>query len=74
MSNFSVLRVGSGLARAYMEEIMELLEPIDTISVSPGAPVPDLSMWDAEVPKASIDHEGDKYFWYHHTHGQFLTS
>ena len=51
--------LGSGLARAYMEEIMEeLLGPIGITGVEEGAGVPDISMWDPEVPKGSLDIEG----------------
>ena len=49
---------------------MELLTPIDTTGLAEGAATPDLSMWDAAVPKASLDIENDRYFWYHHTHGE----
>ena len=66
--------VGSGLATAYMEEIMELLEPIGMTSVKPGAGTPDLGMWDPEIPKGSLDIDTETYFWYHHTHGKISRS
>ena len=62
---------GSGLARAYMEEIMELLEPIDATGVTDGAEHPDLNMWDDEIPKGSLHIDRSTYFWYHHTHGRY---
>jgi hypothetical protein len=63
---------GSGLAKAYMEEIMELLEPINATGVKEGAEHPDLGMWDDEIPKGSLDIDRSTYFWYHHTHGRYI--
>ena len=67
-----ILFDGCGLARAYMEEIMGLLEPIGATGVKGGASYPDLTMWDQEIPKGSLDIDRSTYFWYHHTHGRYL--
>ena len=58
------------MAKAYMEEIMTLLKEIKATKLTNGYSGPDISMWDAEVPKGSLDIENEKYFWYHHTHGK----
>lgn len=60
---------GSGLAKAYMEEIMMLLQPLGMTGVEDGAHHPDLGMWDDDIPKGSLDIDRSTYFWYHHTHG-----
>ena len=68
----SLFEKGSGLGKAYIEEIMQLLSPIGITGVADGAGVPDLGMWDADIPKGSLYIDRSKYFWFHHTHGNAI--
>ena len=52
-----------------MEEIMELLEPIDTTLVGPSGGGADIGMWEG-VPMGSLTNANDDYFHFHHTKGK----
>ena len=65
------LHTGSGLAVAIMEEIMELLRPINATRVLGGGDGADINMWPPQVPKGSIDIAREDYFHFHHTKGKY---
>ena len=74
MTNISST-LGSGLARAIMEEAGLLLKAVGTTAVGPDGSQPDTGMWlDIGVPGGSLYQEENNYFYYHHSHGQYCPS
>lgn len=65
---------GSEKARAIMEEIMNLLRPINITQVFEAGEGTDINFWiQAGVPGASLLDDLYKYFSFHHSHGDTMT-
>ncbi|XP_023557117.1 carboxypeptidase Q isoform X2 [Octodon degus] len=66
---------GSEEARAIMEEVMSLLQPLNVTKVFRDAEGLDISFWiQAGVPGASLYNDDlYKYFFFHHSHGDTMT-
>ncbi|XP_068614796.1 carboxypeptidase Q-like [Brachionichthys hirsutus] len=65
---------GSKAAQKVMEEVVQLLAPINTTKLETDADGTDISPWmQAGVPGASLHVADDKYFWFHHTEGDTMT-
>jgi carboxypeptidase Q len=65
---------GSSAATAVMQEVVQLLAPINTSYVFPNGDGTDISPWvEAGVPGASLHNQNDKYFYFHHSHGDTMT-
>ena len=59
---------GSNSAREIVEEIHELMKPIGANTISEGGRAADVApLNDEGVPVMSLNVDGSKYFWYHHT-------
>ncbi|KAM6171248.1 carboxypeptidase Q [Erethizon dorsatum] len=67
---------GSEKARAIMEEVMSLLQPLNITQVFRDAEGTDINFWiQAGVPGASLyDDDLYKYFHFHHSHGDTMTA
>uniref|UniRef100_A0AAV2MFL4 Carboxypeptidase Q n=1 Tax=Knipowitschia caucasica TaxID=637954 RepID=A0AAV2MFL4_KNICA len=65
---------GSEAAQKVMEQVVQLLAPINTTKLEPHGEGTDISPWmEAGVPGASLHVADSKYFWFHHTEGDTLT-
>ncbi|KAM6216094.1 carboxypeptidase Q [Rhynchocyon petersi] len=65
---------GSDKARAIMEEIMRLLQPLNITQVFRNGEGTDIDYWiQAGVPGASLLDDLYKYFFFHHSHGDTMT-
>uniref|UniRef100_A0A0N8EUW2 Carboxypeptidase Q n=1 Tax=Heterocephalus glaber TaxID=10181 RepID=A0A0N8EUW2_HETGA len=65
---------GSEKARAIMEEVMSLLQPLNITQVFRDAEGTDINFWiQAGVPGASLCDDLYKYFYFHHSHGDTMT-
>lgn len=59
---------GNDSARKIVEEIHELMKPIGANTISDGGRAADVApLNDEGVPVMSLNVDGSKYFWYHHT-------
>ena len=59
---------GNDSAREIVEEIHELMKPIGANTISDGGRAADVApLNDEGVPVMSLNVDGSKYFWYHHT-------
>ncbi len=57
-----------------MNQIAAFLEPINATVVGEGGATTDTAMWqEAGVPLASIRTQNDRYFYFHHTHGDTMS-
>jgi len=57
-----------------MQEIAQLLQPINTTLLTTGGEGTDISPWmDAGVPGASLANDNDRYFYFHHSDGDTMT-
>ncbi|XP_032172505.1 carboxypeptidase Q isoform X1 [Mustela erminea] len=65
---------GSEKARAIMEEVMRLLQPVNVTQVFRTGEGTDINFWiQAGVPGASLVDDLYKYFSFHHSHGDTMT-
>ncbi|KAM4689765.1 carboxypeptidase Q isoform 1-T2 [Discoglossus pictus] len=65
---------GKPEARVIMNEIMQLLKPINITNLYEDAEGTDISFWmEAGVPGASLLDDFSKYFWFHHSQGDTMT-
>jgi carboxypeptidase Q len=65
---------GSKSATAIMQEVVRYLKPIGADQLFGDGEGTDISPWeDAGVPGVSLANRNEKYFWYHHSHGDMLT-
>ncbi|KAM4865108.1 carboxypeptidase Q isoform 2-T2 [Thomomys bottae] len=65
---------GSERARDIMKEIMGLLKHLNVTKVFTGGDGTDINFWiQAGVPGASLSNDAQKYFTFHHTHGDTIT-
>jgi len=65
---------GNQAATAIMQEIAQLLQPINTTLLTTGGEGTDISPWmDAGVPGASLANDNDRYFYFHHSDGDTMT-
>lgn len=66
---------GNEEATCIMQEIMQLLKPLNTTQlVSPMDGGPDIDVWkQAGVPTGSLYNANDKYFWFHHSEGDTMS-
>uniref|UniRef100_A0A2K5R170 Carboxypeptidase Q n=1 Tax=Cebus imitator TaxID=2715852 RepID=A0A2K5R170_CEBIM len=65
---------GSEKARAIMEEVMSLLQPLNITQVLSHGEGTDINFWiQAGVPGASLLDDLYKYFFFHHSHGDTMT-
>ncbi|XP_027437823.1 carboxypeptidase Q isoform X2 [Zalophus californianus] len=65
---------GSEKARAIMEEVMSLLQPVNITQVFRAGEGTDINFWiQAGVPGASLLDDLYKYFSFHHSHGDTMT-
>ncbi|KAM4568284.1 carboxypeptidase Q-like [Fundulus diaphanus] len=65
---------GSDAARKVMEEVVNLLAPINTTKLEAGGEGTDISLWmQAGVPGASLHVADSRYFWFHHSEGDTMT-
>uniref|UniRef100_A0A250YIL4 Carboxypeptidase Q n=2 Tax=Castor canadensis TaxID=51338 RepID=A0A250YIL4_CASCN len=65
---------GSENARDIMEQVMSLLQPLNITQVFSDAEGTDINFWiQAGVPGASLREDLQKYFSFHHTHGDTVT-
>ncbi|XP_011808137.1 PREDICTED: carboxypeptidase Q-like, partial [Colobus angolensis palliatus] len=65
---------GSEKARAIMEEVMSLLQPLNITQVLSHGEGTDINFWiQAGVPGASLLDDLYKYFFFHHSHGDTVT-
>lgn len=65
---------GSEKARAIMEEVMNLLQPLNITQLFRDAEGTDINFWiQAGVPGASLCDDLHKYFYFHHSHGDTMT-
>ncbi|XP_077604290.1 carboxypeptidase Q [Crocuta crocuta] len=65
---------GSEKARAIMEEVMRLLQPVNVTQVFRGGEGTDINFWiQAGVPGASLLDDLYKYFSFHHSRGDTMT-
>lgn len=66
---------GNEEATCIMQEIMQLLQPLNTTQlVSPMDGGPDIDVWkQAGVPTGSLYNANDKYFWFHHSEGDTMS-
>lgn len=65
---------GSDKARAIMEEVMRLLQPLNVTQVFSDGEGTDINFWiQAGVPGASLCDDLYKYFAFHHSHGDTMT-
>ncbi|XP_049709844.1 carboxypeptidase Q isoform X1 [Elephas maximus indicus] len=65
---------GSDKARAIMEEVMRLLQPINITQVFRNGEGTDINYWIQDgVPGASLLDDLYKYFSFHHSHGDTMT-
>ena len=52
---------------------MELLQPINVTALDPGGVGGDIGQWvQAGVPGASLVNANDRYFYFHHSDGNYL--
>nr|AAC17945.1 hematopoietic lineage switch 2 [Mus musculus] len=66
---------GSDKARAIMKEVMNLLQPLNVTKVFSNGEGTDINFWiQAGVPGASLRDDLYKYFFFHHSHGDTMTS
>lgn len=63
------IRFGTGVGgAATVQRIASLLSPIGADTAGPGGPQADISpLYALGVPVITIDTDGSRYFWYHHT-------
>lgn len=60
---------GSPAARAMLQDIIQLLEPIGATNLAASGGGADISpLMQQGVPGMGLDVDREKYFWYHHTH------
>ncbi len=54
-----------------MQQLVQLLAPIQAFGLGPDGTQPDTGMWynEDDVPVASLWNQAQDYFIYHHTHG-----
>ncbi|XP_042238568.1 carboxypeptidase Q-like [Homarus americanus] len=73
---------GTQKATCIMREILHLLQPINATQVcccltqvlAPMYGGPDITMWEkVGVPTGSLHSPDERYFWYHHSHGDTLS-
>jgi len=65
---------GNAAATEIMQEIAQLLQPINTTLLTTGGDGTDISPWmNAGVPGASLANENDRYFYFHHSDGDTMT-
>ncbi|XP_051700610.2 carboxypeptidase Q [Oryctolagus cuniculus] len=65
---------GSEKARAIMEEVMSLLQPLNITQVFSGGEGADINFWIQDgVPGASLQDDLYKYFAFHHSQGDTMT-
>uniref|UniRef100_A0A2K6ET23 Carboxypeptidase Q n=1 Tax=Propithecus coquereli TaxID=379532 RepID=A0A2K6ET23_PROCO len=65
---------GSDKARAIMKEVMSLLQPLNVTQVLSHGEGEDINLWiQAGVPGASLLDNLNKYFFFHHSHGDTMT-
>lgn len=65
---------GNAKAHAIMEQVMNLLKPINASRLAKRAEGGDVSFWiRAGVPGGSLDNENGKYFYFHHSDGDTMT-
>jgi hypothetical protein len=56
-----------------MKKIIEPLQKIRSIPLSPGAEGADIDMWiNAGVPGGSLTTDDNRYFKFHHSNGEYL--
>ncbi|XP_003782607.1 carboxypeptidase Q [Otolemur garnettii] len=66
---------GSDKARSIMEEVMSLLRPLNITQVFTKGEGEDINFWiQAGVPGASLLDDLNKYFFFHHSHGDTMTA
>ncbi|MEK7402609.1 MAG: M20/M25/M40 family metallo-hydrolase [Gemmatimonadota bacterium] len=68
------IRYGTGPgAEAIVRGIASLLRPIDADSIAVGGPQADISpLYALGVPVITMDTDGSRYFWYHHTEADMI--
>ena len=68
------IRFGAGPgAEPVVRAIASLLRPIGADSIAPGGPEADISpIYERGVPVITIDTDGSRYFWYHHTEADMM--
>ncbi|PFX28063.1 carboxypeptidase Q-like [Stylophora pistillata] len=65
---------GSKNASVVMEEVMQLLKPINVTNLKVTNVGGDITFWIEEgVPGGSLDNENSKYFYFHHSNGDTMT-
>lgn len=65
---------GNDAAMKVMQQVGQLLAPINATLVTDGGDGTDIDPWmEAGVPGASLANENDRYFWFHHSHGDTMS-
>ncbi|XP_059911182.1 carboxypeptidase Q-like [Gadus macrocephalus] len=65
---------GSPAAQKVMQEVVQLLAPLNTTRLEPHGEGTDIGPWmQAGVPGASLHVEDDRYFWFHHSEADTMS-
>jgi len=65
---------GNDAAMKVMTQVGQLLKSVNTSLVTTGGEGTDIDPWmSAGVPGASLANVNDRYFWFHHSHGDTMT-
>lgn len=71
---YGIQFTGSSAAQAIMQQVVALLAPINATQLLPDGAETDTGPWaEIGVPVASLATHNDKYFYFHHSHGDTMT-